>query len=90
VEDPRQANKRHRLLDILVIAICAVIGNADDWVDIEEFGKAKKRWFRQFLSLPHGIPSQHTFRRVFCCCWSYPFVEQYMPIIRIPRGSLIL
>ncbi len=64
VRDPRRANKRHPLLDILVIAVCALICNADDWVDIEEFGKSKEAWFRQFLALPHGIPSPHTFRRV--------------------------
>jgi predicted transposase YbfD/YdcC len=53
------------LLDIVVIAICAVICGADGWVDVEEFGKAKKEWLRTFLELPNGIPSHDTFGRVF-------------------------
>jgi len=65
VEDPRWHNRRHKLLDILVIAICAVVCGADSWEDIELFGKAKEEWLRGFLELPHGIPSHDTFRRVF-------------------------
>ena len=65
LDDPRRYNKRHLLIDIVVIAICAVICGADDWPAVEEFGKAKQDWFEQFLELPHGIPSDDTFRRVF-------------------------
>lgn len=65
LEDPRESNRRHLLLDILVIAICAAIGGADSWVDVELFGRAKLAWLRQFLALPHGIPTHDTFRRVF-------------------------
>lgn len=64
--DPRDARgKDHRLLDILVIAICAAICGAEGWVEVEEFGKAKQEWFASFLPLPHGIPSHDTFGRVF-------------------------
>jgi predicted transposase YbfD/YdcC len=64
--DPRVDRTRlHKLLDILVIAICAVIGGADTWEDVEEFGKAKIEWFKIFLELPNGIPSHDTFTRVF-------------------------
>jgi predicted transposase YbfD/YdcC len=64
--DPRiDRCKRHQLLDILVIAICAVICGADDWVEVEAFGNAKLAWFQTFLGLPHGIPSHDTFGRVF-------------------------
>jgi predicted transposase YbfD/YdcC len=64
--DPRiDRQKRHILLDIVVIAICGVICGADDWVAIERFGKAKIKWFKQFLELPNGIPSHDTFGRVF-------------------------
>jgi predicted transposase YbfD/YdcC len=52
-------------LDILVIAICAIICGADDWVAIQEFGEAKLDWFQGFLDLPNGIPSHDTFGRVF-------------------------
>jgi len=66
LEDPRvDRTKRHELLDILIIAICAVICGADDWVAVESFGQAKEEWLRTFLALPHGIPSHDTFGRVF-------------------------
>jgi DDE_Tnp_1-associated len=57
--------KRHLLLDIVVIAVCAVICGADTWVDIEEYGRAKYAWLKRFLPLPSGIPSHDTFARVF-------------------------
>jgi len=64
--DPRiDRTKLHKLLDILVIAICAVIAGADNWEDVEEFGKARLVWFQTFLELPNGIPSHDTFTRVF-------------------------
>lgn len=66
LKDPRiDRAKRHKLLDIVVLAICGVICGADDWVSIEEFGNAKLDWFRKFLELPNGIPSHDTFGRVF-------------------------
>jgi len=64
--DPRRdQTKLHDLLDIVVIAVCAMIGGAESFEDMELYGKAKRRWFRTFLKLPHGIPSHDTFRRVF-------------------------
>ena len=66
LKDPRiERNKLHKLIDILTIAICAVICNADTWEDIEEFAKSKEGWFRKFLELPNGVPSHDTLRRVF-------------------------
>ena len=66
MKDPRSnQGKRHRLLDMIVIAITAVICNADGWEDVELFGGCKEKWFRTFLDLPHGIPSHDTFGRVF-------------------------
>lgn len=65
VSDPRvERSKLHLLLDILVIAICAVICGADTWVEMEAYGRAKEQWRRRFLLLPHGIPSHDTFARV--------------------------
>ncbi len=65
--DPRRetANKLHRLTDILAIATCAVIGGAESWEAIAEFGRTKEMFFRRFLHLDHGIPSPDTFERVF-------------------------
>jgi predicted transposase YbfD/YdcC len=63
--DPREDNRRHLLIDILVITICASLCGAEKWEDIEAFGRAKEAWLRKFLALPHGIPSHDTFARVF-------------------------
>lgn len=64
--DPRiERTKRHELLDIVVIAICAVICGADSWENIEQYGHAKREWLSTFLALPNGIPSHDTFARVF-------------------------
>ena len=82
VEDPRWHNRRHKLLDILVIAICAVICGADSWEDIELFGKAKEEWLRGFLELPHGIPSHDTFRRVFAVLDTEQFQSCFMEWIQ--------
>lgn len=66
LEDPRVVGRtRHKLMDIILIAICGTICNADNWVDIEAFGHAKEEWLRTFLELPNGIPSHDTFGRVF-------------------------
>ncbi len=65
IEDPRCAWKvEHRLLDILVIAVCAVLGEAESFEDIALYGRCKQAWLKQFLALPNGIPSHDTFRRV--------------------------
>jgi predicted transposase YbfD/YdcC len=55
----------HRLIDILVIAVSAVIACAESWEDIELYGRSKQPWLKSFLALPNGIPSHDTFRRVF-------------------------
>jgi predicted transposase YbfD/YdcC len=66
LEDPRMVGKvDHRLIDILVIAVCAVIACAESWDDIALYGRSKEGWLRRFLDLPNGIPSHDTFRRVF-------------------------
>jgi len=66
VPDPRMARtQRHELLDILAIALCAVIGGADHWTEVVEFGESKLAWFATFLKLPNGIASHDTFARVF-------------------------
>src|SRR5262245_44672180 len=62
--DPRSPNARPHLLDILMIASCAVICGAEGWEDIEEYGHVQAAWFLRLLALPHGIPSPDTFRRV--------------------------
>ncbi len=64
--DPRiERTKRHEVLDIVTIALCAVICGADNWVEIARFGRTKEAWLRSFLALPNGIPCHDTFGRVF-------------------------
>lgn len=64
--DPRLArSRRHSLLDIVTIALCAAICGADSWVHVELFGKSKREWLETFLELPNGIPSHDTFGAVF-------------------------
>lgn len=66
LEDPRAEHLTdHKLIDIITIAICAVICGAESWTDVELFGKERVDWLRQFLALKNGIPSHDTFGRVF-------------------------
>ena len=66
LEDPRTGRtKRHNLIDVVVIAICAAICGADSWVDVEMVGKSKKDWLSRLLDLPNGIRSHDIFGRVF-------------------------
>ncbi len=63
IKDPRvERTKLHSLIDILVIAICAMICGAEDWEDMAEFGEAKQEWLATFLELKNGIPSHDTNR----------------------------
>lgn len=55
----------HKLVDIIAIAILAILCGADGWVAVETYGKAKEEWLKTFLELPHGIPSHDTFGRIF-------------------------
>lgn len=93
LEDPRRYNRRHKLLDILVIAICAAIGGADGWEDIELFGETKEEWLREFLELPHGIPSRHTFSRVFAVLdaeqFQSCFVQWMQAVDSVTEGQII-
>jgi predicted transposase YbfD/YdcC len=66
IADPRvERTRAHQLLDILAIALFAVLAGADSWVAIETYGNAKRAWLETFLALPNGIPSHDTFARVF-------------------------
>lgn len=66
LKDPRVERTRdHKLIDIIAIALLAVISGAEGWQGKEDYGKSKPQWLEQFLELPKGIPSDDTFRRVF-------------------------
>ena len=66
LEDPRIGrNRRHKLIDIVVLTVCAVISGCETWEDIQDYGDFKLEWLKRFLELPHGIPSHDTIRRLF-------------------------
>lgn len=94
IKDPRiDRHKRHSLIDILVIALCASICGAEGWEDIEEFGKSKREWFATFLELANGIPSHDTFRRVFLLLDAEALKGSYLEWIRsavsLSNGQLV-
>ena len=93
LEDPRRHNRRHKLVDIVVIAICAVVCGADSWEDIELFGHSKEEWLKGFLELPHGIPSHDTFRRVFGVLdteqFQLQFLEWIQAVDNLTKGQVV-
>ena len=87
LEDRRDPSKRrHLLIDILMIAITAVLCGADGWTEIEEFGKSNEKWFRKFLKLPNGIPAHDTFGRVFSLLSPAAFQERFSAWIASVRA----
>lgn len=76
--DPRWRHLcSHKLIDILMIALCATIAGSDTWTEIVEFAVDREAWLRKFLELPHGIPSHDTFERVFARMDSKAFEERF-------------
>ena len=74
LRDPRlERTRKHNLLDIVALTICAVLCGAESWVAVENYGKAKRDWLSGFLSLPNGIPSHDTIGRVFAALAPEPF-----------------
>lgn len=92
IEDPRcDWRVEHKLLDILVIAVCAVIGEAESFEDIALYGRCKRDWLQRFLELPGGIPSHDTFRRVLMLIdperFERCFLDWVRSVFRIDAGA---
>jgi predicted transposase YbfD/YdcC len=92
--DPRiERAKRHQLLDIVTIAVCAVICGADTWVAVEAFGKRKEAFLRRFLGLPNGIPAHDAFGRVFAAldpaAFEACFVAWVQAAVRTTAGQVV-
>ena len=94
IEDPRiERTKRHKLIDILTIAILAVICGADSWVGMESFGQAKHSWLKRILELPNGIPSHDTLARVFARLnpeqFQACFLNWVRSLVRLSEGEVV-
>lgn len=88
LKDPRvERTRRHKLMDIVVISVMAVICYADGWSDIHDFGKARQAWLREFLELPNGIPCDDTFRRVFAALDPEQFQACFLSWVRSLVGG---
>ena len=78
LKDPRVERTRdHKLIDIIAIAILALISGAAGWQGMEDYGQSKQQWLEQFLELPKGIPSDDTFRRLFERLDPYQFQQGF-------------
>lgn len=88
LKDPRvERTRRHKLMDIVVISVMAVISYADGWDDIVEYAKVREGWLRTFLELPNGIPCADTFRRVFTALDPEAFQSCFLSWVRALVGS---
>lgn len=94
IYDPRQDGKvRHKLIDILFIAVAASICNCNEWLDIEDWAIENEEWLRQYLELPNGIPSWYTIERVFDVInpkqFEKCFVEWVNEVIQLKKGEVV-
>ena len=94
IDDPRiDRTKLHKLIDILVIAVCATICGAEGWEDFELFGNCKLDWFKSFLELPNGVPSHDTFRRVFARLdptqFQQAFLDWVRSVTKLTKGEVV-
>jgi predicted transposase YbfD/YdcC len=89
----KKRGKRHKLIDIITIALCGVICGADDWVSVEAFGNAKEEWLRTFLEMPHGVPSHDTFGTVFGWIEPEEFQQRFLAwvqgVVRVTEAEVI-
>lgn len=94
ITDPRmERQKAHPLIDIIMIAICAVIAGCEGWVEIADFGEDKEPWLKTFLALPNGIPSHDTFGRVFSLLDPKQFRESFaawmQSVVELTKGEVV-
>ncbi len=94
LEDPRSDHtKRHGLLDLIALTLCAVVSGADAWTDVEAYGLNKRAWLETFLDLPNGIPSHDTLGRVFAALDPAAFQQRFLgwmhAVVGASRGRLV-
>lgn len=94
VEDPRRTYlNEHPLINILTIALCAIVAGAEGWTDVENFGRQKQAWLSQFLDLQNGIPAHDTFGRVFARLDPESFRQSFLSwvqaVFEVTAGQVI-
>ena len=93
IPDPRRHNTRHKLLDVLTIALLAVVSGADGWVAVVAYAQTKAGWLKTFLELPYGLPSHDTFGRVFARLNPEAFEQAFMrwmsALVELSGGKLV-
>ena len=82
-----ERTRRHRLMDIVIISVLAVVAGADGWSDIVQFAEDRQDWFKTFLELPAGIPCDDTFRRVFAALGSGEVSGWFFELGQVPGGK---
>ncbi len=87
--DPRvQGRCQHDLVDVLMIALCCMLCGGEGFNDMEDFGRAKRQWFRTFLRLRSGIPTHDTFNRVFAALKPEAFLELFLAWTQTLRSTV--
>jgi predicted transposase YbfD/YdcC len=91
--DPRDRNALHKLHDMIVIAVMAIVCGADSWVQVQFWGECKQKWLSTFLDLPNGIPSHDTFGRVFSLLDPDEFERRFLAwmsaVVELSEGRLV-
>ena len=94
LEDPRvDRNKKHELIDVIVLCVCAVVSGAEGWSDIEEFGRTKLEWLRRYVPLANGIPVDDTIARIISALSVRGFQDCFMSwmedVVKLSDGEII-
>lgn len=94
LEDPRAKHLTdHKLVEVIIIAICGVICGAETWTDLELFGNERREWLRQYLELKNGIPSHDTFGRVFARLDPEEFQARFagwvQAVFQVTKGEVV-
>ena len=94
LEDLRvDRNKKHELIDVIVLCVCAVVSGAEGWSDIEEFGRTKLEWLRRYVPLANGIPVDDTIARIISALSVGGFQECFMSwmedVVKLSDGEII-
>lgn len=94
IKDPRiDRSKKHKLIDIFLIAVIGTLCGAEGWEDIQLVAEEKEDWLRQFIELPNGIPSHDTISRVFARInpkvFEDSFISWMKDVVELTNGEIV-